>query len=236
MPILVLRHEPFEHLGRFASVLSARNVPFSYRDLGQPLSLEELHGDGQDGVVIMGGPMSANDALPGLAGELSLIEQAVEARIPLLGICLGAQLIAKALGARVYRNPEEEIGWAPVYLTDAGQSDPLFRGIASPSDLFHWHGETFDMPAGARWLAYSDKCRHQAFSFGESVYGLQFHPEITPEMILDWSAQPANCADVERLDGPIDPYAADPGPLAERIFDRWLALTGVEIPGAGMTR
>ncbi len=203
-------------------------MPFSYHDLGQPLSPEQ-HLEGQDGVVIMGGPMSANDPLPGLAAELGLIERAVEARIPLLGICLGAQLIAKALGARVYRNAYEEIGWAPVHITEEGQADPLFRGIPSPSNFFHWHGETFDLPARARWLAYSDLCRHQAFSYAESVYGIQFHPEITPEMIVDWCAQPANCGDVEGLKEPVDPHAADPGPLAERIFERWLEMTGVQI-------
>jgi GMP synthase (glutamine-hydrolysing) len=231
MPILVLRHEPFEHLGRFASILDARNVPFSYRDLGEPLSLQGENGEIQDGVIVMGGPMSANDSLPGLGAELALIEQAVKARIPLLGICLGAQLIAKAPGARVYRNAQEEIGWEPVYLTEAGQADPLFRGIASPTTFFHWHGETFDIPAGAHWLAYSEKCRHQAFSFAENVYGIQFHPEITPEMIVDWCEQPTNCGDVEGLDGPVDPHAADPGPWAERILDRWLALTGSRIAG-----
>jgi GMP synthase (glutamine-hydrolysing) len=229
MPILVLRHEPFEHLGRFASVLDARGVPFSYRDLGETLSVA-----GQDGVIIMGGPMSANDPLPGLAAELALIERAVDARIPLLGICLGAQLIAKAIGARVYRNPEKEIGWAPVHFTGAGQADPLFRDTPSPSVFFHWHGETFDLPAGARWLAYSDKCRHQAFCFAENVYGIQFHPEITAEMIVDWSGQPANCGDVEGLDQAVDPYQADPGPSAQRILDRWLALTGVKLRGTGI--
>jgi len=125
MPILVLRHEPFEHLGRFASILDARNVPFSYRDLGEPLSLQGENGEIQDGVIVMGGPMSANDSLPGLGAELALIEQAVKARIPLLGICLGAQLIAKAPGARVYRNAQEEIGWEPVRCSGASRRRPL---------------------------------------------------------------------------------------------------------------
>jgi len=250
MSILVLRHEPFEHLGYFATILEARNVPFSYRDLGQNLSLQKPstlkeplrkgpNWDGRhegkraerkwDGVIIMGGPMSANDPLPGLAAELALIEQAVQDHVPLLGICLGAQLIAKALGARVYRNDRKEIGWAPVTLTEAGQGDPLFQGIESPAEFFHWHGETFDLPAGARWLAYSEKCRHQAFAYGGNVYGIQFHPEITPEMIADWSTQPANCGDVEELDGPVDPNRVDSGPLAERILDGWLALTRVQV-------
>jgi GMP synthase-like glutamine amidotransferase len=219
MSILVVRHEPFEHLGRFAEILKQNNIPFYYKDLGEPLEL-----DGYHGVIVMGGPQSANDSLPGLLAELKLIEQAVVREVPVLGICLGAQLIAKALGARVYRNPEKEIGWAGVYFTAAAEGDHVFGGIASPANLFHWHGETFDLPGGAEWLAYSDKCRHQAFRFGRNVYGVQFHPEITPEMIVDWSAQPANCGDVDFLDAPLDPHAADTEPVARRILEGWLTV------------
>lgn len=219
MSILVVRHEPFEHLGRFAEVLQQKKIPFLYKDLGEPLALGACRG-----VIVMGGPQSANDPHPGLVAELELIEQAVGEGTPVLGICLGAQLIAKALGARVYRNPEKEIGWAPVYFTEAAAHDAVFSGIASPAMLFHWHGETFDLPAGAEWLAYSDRCRCQAFRFGRNVYGVQFHPEITPEMIVDWSAQPANCGDVGTLDAPLDPYAADTAPLARRILEGWLAV------------
>ena len=152
MEALVLRHEKFEGLGYFAEALRACGVSFSYHDLGA-----SLPPDKHDALVIMGGPMSANDPLPGLAAELSLIEQGLKDRIPMLGICLGSQLLAKALGARVYPNAELEIGWEPVHLTDAGRADRLFQGIASPTTFFHWHGETFDLPEGAEWLAYSAK-------------------------------------------------------------------------------
>jgi GMP synthase (glutamine-hydrolysing) len=224
MSILVVRHEPFEHLGRLAEILEERQIPFFYKDLGEPLALDAGALDGCAGVIIMGGPQSANDPLPGLVAELKLIEQAVVAETPVLGICLGAQLIAKALGARVYRNPEKEIGWAPVYFTEAAGRDPVFGGVDSPSIVFQWHGDTFDLPAGAEWLAYSDKCLHQAYRFGPNVYGVQFHPEITPEMIVDWSAQPANCGDVEMLEIAIDPHAVDTEPLARRILEGWLSV------------
>jgi GMP synthase (glutamine-hydrolysing) len=217
MPLLVLRHEPFEHLGHFAAALDENGVTFVYHDLGEPLEL-----DGHSGVIVMGGPMSANDPLAGLADELNLIGRAVDEDVPLLGICLGSQLIAKALGARVYRCEQSEIGWAPVHLAVAARCDPLFSGIASPATFFHWHGETFDLPAGAEWLASSEKCRHQAYRFGRRTYGLQFHPEITPEMIVDWCAQPVNCGDVASLDAPIDPHAADSGPMARKILEGWL--------------
>jgi GMP synthase (glutamine-hydrolysing) len=215
--ILVLRHETFEGLGYFEEAIASRSVTFFYRDLGtqQPTPPH-------DALIVMGGPMCANDPLPGLATELNIIGCALQHQIPILGVCLGSQLIAKTLGARVYRNPELEIGWAPVHLTDAGRADPLFDGVASPTHFFHWHGDTFDLPAGAQWLAWSDKCRHQAYRYRDNVYGLQFHPEVTPEMIADWSTQPINCGDVATLNAPIDPYAHDQRALAFRIIDAWL--------------
>jgi GMP synthase-like glutamine amidotransferase len=185
--------------------------------LGQTLSL-----GGYSGLIVMGGPQSANDPLPGLAAEIELISRAMEARLPVLGICLGAQLLAKALGARVYPNSSKEIGWSPVFFTEEARHDPVFSGVPSPTTFFHWHGETFDLPAGAEWLAYSNLCRHQAYRCGTNAYGIQFHPEITPEMIADWSAQPVNCGDVDGLDGLINPYAADTAPLACRLLDGWL--------------
>lgn len=221
MEILVLRHEPFEHLGHFGRILTEKNLSFTYRDLGQPLSLH-----GYSAVIVMGGPQSANDPDAGLAAEMRLIAEAIEARLPVLGVCLGAQLIAKTLGARVYKNEAKEIGWAPVYFTEAAKNDAVLGSFASPTTFFHWHGETFDLPPGAEWLAYSDLCKHQAFRYGRNVYGLQFHPEIEAAMIVDWSAQPSNCGDVETLDRPIDPTAEDSEMLARTVIEGWLAVAG----------
>ena len=214
--LLVLRHEPFEHLGHFAEILRDRQISFVYSDLNDVLDLGQ-----HDGIIAMGGPQSANDQE--LSAEIHFIQQALDTNTPMLGICLGAQLIAKALGAHVFRNGQKEIGWAPVYLTDAAASDAVFGGLPSPSMFFHWHTETFMLPAGAQSLAYSDRCRQQAFRFHDTVYGIQFHPEITPEMIIDWSTQPANCGDAASLDAPLDPKAADTSPLARRIIEGWLA-------------
>src|ERR1051326_6841007 len=116
--LLVLRHEPFEHLGYFAGILRDRNISFVYSDLDDILDLGP-----HEGIIAMGGPQSAND--PQLSAEVLFIQQALDTRTPVLGICLGAQLIAKALGAHVYRNREKEIGWAPVYFTDAADADPV---------------------------------------------------------------------------------------------------------------
>jgi GMP synthase-like glutamine amidotransferase len=218
-PLLILRHEPFEHLGTFASILDENRVAYEYHDLGEPLAP-----DNPRGVIIMGGPMSANDDLPGLRDELALIERALGEHVPVLGICLGSQLIAKVLGAKVYANEQLEIGWAPVWRTDAAADDALFGRMETPETFFHWHGETFDLPSGAELLAYSEKCRHQAYRYGRRVYGIQFHPEVNAEMIADWCEQPVNCGDVATIEGPIDPHLHDPRESSRRIIESWLDL------------
>lgn len=218
MQVLVLQHEPFEHLGHFAQVLEENRVGFEYHELGKILPQKTSRG-----LIVMGGPMSANDNLPGLHDELKLIETALDEQVPILGICLGSQMIAKALGAEVYRNPHLEVGWEPVWFTDAAKDDALFQGMTSPETFFHWHGETFDLPEGAEWLAYSDKCRHQAYRYGRNVYGIQFHPEITAEMIADWCEQPVNCGDVAAT-GPIDPFAHDTKQISRKMIKAWVDL------------
>src|SRR5579862_1682436 len=208
MSVLVLRHEPFEHLGNFAGALG---LSFQYHDRGENFDTKSY-----ERMIIMGGPMSAND--PEVAGELPVIEKALKRGSPILGICLGSQLIAKALGARVYRNRALEIGWEPVHFTEAAKTDSIFQGMPSPTVFFHWHGDTFDLPEGAERLAWSEKTPHQAYRYGSNVYGLQFHPEVTPEMIADWCAQPVNCGDVATLAAPIDPLAHDQSAVAQQII------------------
>jgi len=220
MSIAVIRHVPFEDIGRIGEAVRAEALEVRYFDPGDapdPLAYQAL--------IVMGGPMSANDDLPWIAAEIGCIRRAIDAGRPVLGVCLGAQMIARALGARVYRNPRKEIGWYPIHWTDTGATDPLFRGLPNPLPVFHWHGETFDLPAGAEWLAYSEACRHQAFRWSSHVYALQFHVEVTPEMIEDWIAQPANCGDIGDLSAPPDPqaHAEAQKRAAETIFGRWAA-------------
>jgi GMP synthase-like glutamine amidotransferase len=133
-----------------------------------------------DLLIVLGGPMSANDeaTLPWLVPEKRFIREAIEAGTPVLGICLGAQLIASAMGARVFRNPQKEIGWFPIFSTHPGGQRDLFH---LPDELlvFHWHGETFDLPPGAVHLARSAACAHQAFHIGARALGLQCHLETT---------------------------------------------------------
>ncbi len=222
MHLLVFRHVRFEHPGRIASALTRCGIKCRYADLAEDAS-GRADWESAAGLLFMGGPMSANGDLPFLRREQAIIRDAVEAGKPVLGVCLGAQLIARALGAQVYRNPETEIGWAPVYWTEAARHDPLFHGVTEPEILFHWHGETFDLPAGAARLASSELCRNQAFRIGSDVYGLQFHLEVTPDMIADWCAEDANAADVRELRRPIDPnaHAARLSELSDLVFGRW---------------
>jgi GMP synthase-like glutamine amidotransferase len=222
MKVLVARNAPFEGLGLIASSLREFELGYADVDLfarvAPPPDLSVCAA-----LIVLGGPMSANDDSPHIRGALRLIEEACSAGLPVLGVCLGAQLIARTLGAAVYRNPVKEIGWAPVSWTEAGRRDRLFHGLTSPEVVFHWHGETFDLPRGAELLAFSGACRHQAFRVGDNVHGLQFHLEVTPEMITDWLGQPANEADVRQLDSPIDPKANSVRlrELASIVFGRW---------------
>lgn len=225
MRVLVFRHIAIEHLGWIEPALTSAGI--------EPL-LIDLHVDPaasvpyQDvaGFIFLGGPMSVNDEPDYLRRELGILDMALAAGKPLLGICLGAQLIARALGARVYPNGIREIGWGSVERTDAGRIDPLFAQFHDPETVLHWHGETFDLPAGATWLAFSRDCANQAFRYGASVYGLQFHLEATPEMISDWCAADVNAADLARLPEPVDPlaHAGRMQELSRATFSAWTGL------------
>jgi len=185
-----------------------------------------------DLIVAMGGPMSVNEEVehPWLVWEKGFIREAVEAGIPYFGVCFGAQLLASSLQAEVYRGPAAELGLNPIFLTEAARRDRLFANLEGPELVFHWHGETFDLPVGAELLASSAACRNQAFRAGENVYGLQFHLEVTPDMIVDWCAQDANCGDMRELGTPIDPQrnAARLRELSAQIFGRWCDLLTIQ--------
>jgi GMP synthase-like glutamine amidotransferase len=227
MRVLAFRHVPFEGLGLLEETLRARGADIEYVDAWQ--SGDEIPLPPDDAaLVFLGGPMSVNDDLPYLRREMELIRDAATRRLPVLGICLGAQLIAKAFGAAVYPNPQKEIGWFNLHFTDAAARDPLFSGL-SRETVFHWHGETFDLPPGAELLASSDLCRNQAFRRA-NIYGLQFHLEVTPAMIAEWCAQDENCGDVRELTSPIDPVAHSErlAALAKGVFERWWALAAVK--------
>ena len=233
MQVLAFRHAPMEGIGSIAAALDRSGIGCRIVDAGRaPETGAQKPAPGAgaqsapSGLILMGGPMSVNDDLPWIAPELAAIREAVARGIPVLGVCLGAQLIARALGARVYPNPQKEIGWSPVDWTPAAATDPLFHGFSGPETVFQWHGETFDLPPGAQHLASSAACRHQAFRVGGNVYGLQFHLEVTPEIIGQWLQQDAACGDLREATAPIDPHAhaARLAAVAATVFDRWCDL------------
>ncbi len=189
MKVHVLQHAPFEGIGSIATWLAERNAGVTFTRFFERTQFPEA--GGLDLVIAMGGPMSVNDeeTLPWLRPEKQFIRDAVNRRVPVLGICLGAQLIASALGARIYPNRHKEIGWFAVEATP-GPGD-VFR-FPEKCLVFHWHGETFDLPPGAVRLARSEACENQAFQIGRAVIGLQFHLETTPESA---EAMFGHCAD-----------------------------------------
>lgn len=184
---MAVQHVPFEGPGLIAEIAARRGIELRichpYR--GEPLpSVEEL-----DGLVVMGGPMGVGDTAehPHLAHETELIAAMVHAGRPVLGVCLGAQLIAHALGAEVYRGAQAEIGFGSVSLTEAGREDPVLGSFgAEVLPVMHWHQDTFDLPDNALWLARSELYAHQAFRLGDRAYGLQFHLEVDRQLADAW--------------------------------------------------
>jgi GMP synthase-like glutamine amidotransferase len=176
-----LQHVPFEGLGSIAAWLDAAGYTTTGAHLYRSATLPRP--DDFDLLIIMGGPMSVHDEadFPWLAAEKQLIRQAIAARRAVLGVCLGAQLIAAALAAPVYRHRFKEIGWFPIF--GAGPEDGSAFRFPAATEVFHWHGDTFDLPPGAIRLAGSEGCENQAFQLGDRVIGLQFHLETTPEAV-----------------------------------------------------
>lgn len=213
----VLQHVPFEDIGCMRSWLQGRGAEIGYTRFFEDSPLPEL--DAVDLLIVMGGPMSVNDEAewPWLADEKRFVRQAVESGKPVLGICLGAQLIASALGAKVYPGQHKEIGWLPI----RGIPDPVFP-FPAEAQVFHWHGETFDLPPGAVRLAESAACANQAFRIGEQVMGLQFHLETTPESA---DAILNNCRD-ELVEAPHIQTEAQIRGVAPEVYAKANALMG----------
>jgi GMP synthase (glutamine-hydrolysing) len=231
--LLVLQHIACEPPAAFEDELLSRGFGVTRVELdeGEPLPDWREH----PAIVVMGGPMGAYDEAdhPWLVEEKRLLREAVEADVPVWGVCLGAQVLASALGARVYRGEEPEVGVLPVHLTSEAADDPVFGGAPSSFPTLQWHGDSFDLPDGAVLLAGSPAYPHQAFRVGRS-YGLQFHIEVPLELATEWGDVPAYAQSLEATLGPgaLDKLLADVKdhaevtvPLARDLFGRWLERT-----------
>ncbi|WP_455208481.1 type 1 glutamine amidotransferase [Kaarinaea lacus] len=227
-PIAIFRHLECEGPGYFADFLDQHQLPHTLIRIDQndsvPSSINAF-----SALVFMGGPMSVNDDLEWIAQEISLIQQAANIDMPLLGHCLGGQLIAKALGGTITKNPVKEIGWHSVTKQPNPVSDDWLASLPDNFEVFHWHGETFSLPDGASTLLSSQYCTNQAFAVGNTL-ALQCHVEMTTPMVKQWVAEYADELStpseslqsgeliLENLEKKIKPLKS----IADKIYQRWI--------------
>lgn len=234
--ILVFQHVAYEILGTLDPLLRNAGFRIKYVNFERYPDAEPSL-EGYEGLIVLGGPMNVDEAsdYPFLETEVRLIKDAMERGFPILGICLGSQLLAKALGAKVKKNPEKEIGWYDLSPTEDGTSDPLLSTFSGVEKIFQWHGDTFELPEGAVLLASSPLCSNQAFRLGENIYGFQFHLEVDEPMIERWLNVPANKKEIDALNGKIDPgVILEQTPqhierlkeLSDKTFSGFLSLFG----------
>jgi GMP synthase-like glutamine amidotransferase len=239
--VLVLQHIACEPPGAFGDVLRERGAEVVPVELDEGQALPDWRDF--DCVIAMGGPMSVNDdeRLPWLTAEKRLIADAVRGGKPFWGTCLGVQLLAASLGARVYAGPQQEIGVLPIRLAPAAHTDPLFRDLPDQLPAFQWHRDTFDIPEGGVLLAGSDLYPNQAFRWGDRAYGVQFHLEVSTDLARSWAEVPEYRDALERTfgAGALDRLVAELDrkgnaliDMGRRLFERWLDLP----VGSALTR
>lgn len=233
--VLALRHVPFEDLDLLEGILERRGHRVRYVEAPTASLAGEVDPREPGLLVILGGPISAfeDEAYPFLAEEAELIRRRLEARLPCLGICLGAQLMARALGAAVRDGAAKELGWAPVSLTGAGRRSSLRHLEGGGTAVLHWHGDTFDLPEGAERLAFTEACPNQAFRWGPEGLALQFHAEAVGASLERWFV--GNARDIADTPGvTVSGLRADTArwspvlaPRAESVFGEWLEQVGL---------
>ena len=183
MRIHYLQHVPFEGLGLIRDWAANKNMPVSVTRIFAGEGFPDINDF--DALIIMGGPMGVYDdqKYPWLAKEKGFIKNAIVSHKKLLGICLGSQLIVDALGGKVFKNPEKEIGWFPVKFTELARKNKFFEKFREKEDVFHWHGDSFSLPQGSIPIGSSEACNNQGFIFGDNIIALQFHLEMNKDDI-----------------------------------------------------
>jgi GMP synthase (glutamine-hydrolysing) len=228
--VLILQHVACETPGTIWSVLEHAGIAVQIVRSFEEQTVPEELGDCQ-GLIVMGGPMGVyeQDKYHFLREEIRLIEQALERKTPVLGVCLGSQLLASVLGSAVRPGKSKEIGWHAVTLTDAASKDPLWHGLSETFTGLHWHGDIFDVPNGAVSLASSDLTACQAYRYGDFAYGLLFHLEITESMIREWLSvfaeelEDAAISNLPILEG-INQHQSALQEIGQTVFRRWTNL------------
>lgn len=230
--VLVFQHVPYEPLGTLDPLLKESGFRLRYVNFGrEPEQRPRL--DRYEALIVLGGPMNADQIAshPNLITEVDILREAVARDMSVLGICLGAQLLAKALGGDVARNAVREIGWCDVQVTEAGRCDPVLSAFAPTQEVFQWHEDGMTVPPEVEVLASSPASPVQAFRHGEHVYGFQFHLEVNRPLIERWLTVPAHAATLEEEKGRVDPDAirrrtdTSIGPLealSRETFRRWI--------------
>ena len=228
--VLVLQHMACEPLGTIEAALHQTDLSHRYIRAQESDPVPQEIGDAA-GLIILGGPMGAyeQDKYPFLADELRLIASAVSKKAPILGVCLGGQMLAYALGAAVRPGPQKEIGWHSVTLAAEAAEDALWQGLPPNFTGYHWHGDYFALPRGAVSLASSALTPCQAFRYGDFAYGFQFHLEVTEAIIREWTAAFANELAEAGLEADsslsgLSKYLLSMQEIAQEVFGRWAAI------------
>jgi len=229
LPVLIVRHTATEGAGYFSEFLDHHAIPWQLLriDTGDALPARL---NGYSGLCLMGGPMSVNDDLPWIAPELALIREAVAQQLPVIGHCLGGQLLSKAMGGVVGTNPVKEIGWGEVRVTDAEAAADWVSDLQT-MQVFHWHGETFTIPTGGVRILDSAYCANQAFLLDDRHLGMQCHIEMTPQMIKTWCASGADeivgstspaVQSAELMQADMEAQTQQLHGIADKIYSRWI--------------
>ncbi|MEO1523419.1 MAG: gamma-glutamyl-gamma-aminobutyrate hydrolase family protein [Cyanobacteria bacterium J06633_2] len=238
MDILVVQNSTLDPIGVLGNHLVHRGAQlFTWLPETQTNPANGFAESNYAGLVVLGGPMNAHEdeKFPHLQQTVNLIHQFHAANKPIMGICLGAQLVARAFGSQVYPHHVPELGFSPLRVIEAGTQEPWLQNIPENLHLMQWHFDTFDLPTQATLLMTNDICSHQAYRIGSTVYGFQFHLEVTPDMVLSWLAAKQDWIDThhpgldQQIKSQLQVYAQSSDQFAEAVAQYWLDLISTPI-------